>query len=55
MPRSKQSPLTRLEITLTQSQSNRVEAIALSQYRTKTSVVTQALDEYFAKLDSEVK
>jgi hypothetical protein len=55
MPRPKQSPLIRLEITLTQSQSNRVEAISLSQYRTKTSVVNQALDEYFAKLDSGIK
>lgn len=47
--------IVRLEIALTRSQSNRVEAISLSRYRSKSSVVSQALDEYFAKLDSEIK
>lgn len=55
MPRSKNSPLTRLEITLTELQADRLKTISDSTYRTKTSIVQQALDDLFIKLGTEIK
>lgn len=55
MPRAKNSPLVRLEITLTPLQVDRLKALSDATYRTKTSIVQQALDELFIKLGTEIK
>ena len=55
MPRPKQNSLVRLEIRLTELQADRLKTICDSQYRTKVSIVLQALDEFFMKTGNVFK
>lgn len=55
MPRPIKDGSVRLNITLTRLQADRLKTISDAQYRTKTSVISQALDEFFLKMGNVMK
>jgi predicted transcriptional regulator len=55
MPQPNADNTVRLEIRLAKLQADRLKTLANSTYRTKTSIISQALDDLFLKLGTEMK
>lgn len=55
MPRpTPKIPLVPLQIRLTKAKSDQLDILSLKLYRSKASIIAEAVDDYFEKLNNQI-